>query len=107
MTRGIARHPTMVVAAIALVAALVAMTVAQAAIAREFEGPVLSKNKKERTFRMNPENHSNVRIKVRASTEFERLSGFGDLRRGLRVEVTARRQNGKWVARKVERDRNR
>lgn len=106
MTSGIARRPaTVLAAAVALVVALVAMTVAQAAVAREFEGPVLSKNKDERTFRMNPENHANVTIKVKGSTRFERIDGFGDLRRGMEVEVRAARHNGRWVAKEVEKRR--
>jgi hypothetical protein len=99
------RPNTVLAAAIALVAALVAMTVAQAAVAREFEGPVLSKNKETRTFRMNPENHSNVTIKVNGGTNFERIDGFGGIHRGLKVEVIATRHDGDWVASKVEKRR--
>ena len=89
----------------ALVAALVLMIAATSAFAAEFEGPVLSKDQQARTFRMNPENHDNVTIKVNDGTRFQRLGGFGDLHRGLKVEVIAARQNGDWVASKVEKRR--
>ena len=104
MTSGTTRRRphSVLAAAIALVTALVAMTVAQAAIAREFEGPVLSKNAEARTFRMNPENHANVTIKVTDSTKFQRIDGFAGLHRGLDVEVRATRDGDHWVASKVE-----
>ena len=45
-------------------------------------------------------------------TRFERIAGFSGLRRGLVVEVVARRADGAWIAREVEisgrnRDRSR
>jgi len=92
-----------VIAAIA--AALVLLIAATSAFAAEFEGPVLSKDRQAQTFRMNPENHDNVTIKVNDGTKFQRLGGFGDLHRGLDVDVTASRQNGNWVASKVEKKR--
>jgi Domain of unknown function (DUF5666) len=91
--------------AAAIAAALMLLIGATAAFGAEFEGPVLSKDKQARTFRMNPENHANVTIKVNDGTKFQRLDGFGDIHRGLKVEVTAARHNGDWVASKVEKRR--
>ena len=44
-----------------------------------------------------------VRLRVTNRTRFERIVGFSALRGGLAVEVSARRADGSWVARKVER----
>jgi Domain of unknown function (DUF5666) len=86
----------------ATIAAAATLTAAQAASAIQFEGPVLSKNRDAKTFRMNPENHSNVTIKVNGGTTFQRIDGFGGLHRGLDVEVRASRVDGHWVAAKIE-----
>ena len=94
-------------AMVAIVAMFVLLAVAQAASAAEFEGPVLSKNRDAHTFRMNPENHANVTIKVNGQTKYQRLDGFGDIHPGLDVEVIASRQDGDWLASKVEKRRNR
>ena len=103
MTTSIRRTPLKWVGVTAaILATLVMLTVAQAAMAAKFEGPVLSKNKQERTFRMNPENHSNVTIKVKGGTEFERIDGYAGLHKGLKVDVIAHRSDGRWVASKIE-----
>jgi hypothetical protein len=40
----------------------------------------------------------------RGVRRFERIAGFGALRRGMRrVEATVQRRNGRWVALEVER----
>ena len=45
-----------------------------------------------------------MRIRVTRNTDFERIAGFGALRRGMRnVEATVRRSNDRWVAIDVER----
>lgn len=93
-------------AMVAIVAMFVLLAGAQAASAANFEGPVLSKNRDAHTFRMNPENHANVTIKVNGQTQYQRIDGFGDIHRGLDVDVIASRQNGDWVASKVEKKRS-
>jgi hypothetical protein len=77
---------------------------ASAAPLREFEGTVVSVNRDSRTFRLNDSERGTKRIKVTASTRFERIDGFSGLRAGMRnVETTVRRKNGRWVAIEVER----
>lgn len=88
--------------ATALVAALAMLSIAQAASAANFEGPVLSKNNEAKTFRMNPENHADVTIKVTSSTKFQRIDGFGGLHQGLDVEAKVVRKDGQWIANRVE-----
>jgi hypothetical protein len=76
---------------------------APAASAREFEGTVVAVNRDARTFSLRDEGRT-VRIKVTRRTRYERLSGFGALRRGMTgIEAIARRSNGRWVATLVER----
>jgi hypothetical protein len=77
---------------------------AATAAARQVEGRVLSVNRDARTFRLRDSERGTFRIKVTRSTDFERLSGFGALRAGLRnIEATIKRSNGRWVALTVER----
>jgi Domain of unknown function (DUF5666) len=75
----------------------------RAAAARQFEGRVTSVNRERQTFRLRRESGARVRFKVTARTRFERIAGLSALRRGLAVEVNARRGDGGWVASKVER----
>jgi Domain of unknown function (DUF5666) len=87
----------------ALVAAAVAAAPAAAAAA-EFEGTVLSVNREKRTFRLDDNERGVKRIKVNRNTRFERIDGFRALRAGMRrVEVVAKRRDGRWVAIEVER----
>jgi hypothetical protein len=75
-----------------------------AAAARQFEGTVVSVNRDARTFRLRDSERGTKRIKVTGNTSFERLSGFGALKPGLKnIEATVRRRNGRWVAVSVER----
>jgi nitrous oxidase accessory protein NosD len=73
---------------------------AQAAL-RHIDGTVVSKNPDNRTFRISTQS-GNVRIKVNAATEFERIASFGALRKGLRVEVDARTTSNGLVAVQIE-----
>lgn len=89
--------------------AVIATGPAAAAIATagdlpDFEGPVVSINRDARTFRVNDRHAGVVRIRVDKSTLYEHLSGFGALRKGLLVDVEARRSNGQWIAVHVERE---
>jgi hypothetical protein len=90
---------------IALALATLALTVpASDAMAREFEGTVVSVNDSAHTFKLRDSEAGTKRIKVTSSTRFERIAGFGALKAGLkRIEVTVHRSNGRWVASDVER----
>jgi hypothetical protein len=77
---------------------------AAAAAARQFEGRVVSVDRPARAFRLRDAERGVVRIQVRPSTRYERLSGFRALRRGMRgIEATVRRSGERWVASVVER----
>jgi hypothetical protein len=93
----------LVVAGIAATPAAAAPT-ADAAALRELEGKVVSVNRDNRTFRLRDSERGTVRIRVTRNTRFERIDGFGALRRGMRrIEATVHRSNGHWVATAVER----
>jgi len=80
------------------------VTAVASAATRQYEGTVVSVNRDNRTFRLHDSERATIRIKVRSSTRFERISGFSGLRKGLtRVEATVKRSNGRWVATEVER----
>lgn len=86
-----------------LVLAAVAAAPASAAAA-QFEGRIVSVNRDAKTFRIHDAERGTKRIKVTGSTTFERVNGFAGLHEGMRrIEVTAKRRNGRWVATRVER----
>ncbi|MGN6557309.1 MAG: DUF5666 domain-containing protein [Solirubrobacterales bacterium] len=74
---------------------------AQAAL-RHIDGTVVSKNSSNHTFRLTTQSGNQVRIKVTSSTVFQRISGFGGLHNGLRVEVEAKTTSNGLVATHVE-----
>jgi hypothetical protein len=84
----------------ALVLGLVAGP-AQAAL-RHIDGTVVSKNSDARTFRITTQGGSQVRVKVNATTEFERIAGFGALKKGLKIEVDAQQTSNGLVAKQIE-----
>ena len=87
-----------------LISALALSGGVASAATRQYEGTVVSVNRDARTFRLHDSERGTIRIKVTRSTNFERISGFSGLRKGLkRVEATVRRSNGRWVATEVER----
>jgi hypothetical protein len=95
-------------AALAAVSAVPALAAgeptATATAARQFEGKVVSIDRGARTFRLRDSERGTVRIRVTGSTRFHRIAGFSGLRTGMsRVEVTAKRSAGRWVATLVER----
>jgi Domain of unknown function (DUF5666) len=95
---------TIMGAVVALLVALAMLTVAQAAAAKDFEGKVISKSSVEKTFRLNTgEGDGKFRFHTNGSTNYERISGFGAIERGMRLDVRAKRANGHWLATKVER----
>ena len=92
------------IALIASVTALALAAPAAAQAATHVEGTVVSVNRDNRTFRLHDSERGTVRIKVKRSTRFERISGFSGLRKGqTNIEATVRRSGGRWVALEVER----
>jgi hypothetical protein len=87
-----------------IVSALLMSTGVASAATRQYEGTVVSVNRDAKTFRLHDAQRGTIRIKVRASTRFERLGGFASLKKGMkRVEATVKRSGGRWIAVSVER----
>jgi hypothetical protein len=106
MTISIRRVSTLALA-VALAALMVALTATQALAASHFDGKVLSKDGQTKTFRADTQNQGTVRFHTNGGTDFERIpGGFSGLEPGMKVEVTAKRSNGHWLATVVERKRN-
>lgn len=103
MTTSIKRTPLpWAGAALAVLATLLMLTVAQAAMAKQFDGKVVSKNAAEQTFRLDREHAGIVRIAVNDATEYQRLNGFGGIEKGMNLEAVAQPSGGNWLASKVE-----
>ena len=84
--------------------AAIALAAPAAASAAQFEGTVVSVNRDNRTFRLHDSERGTIRIKVTSRTRFERIAGFGSLRKGMTaIEATVRRSGGRWIASEVER----
>jgi hypothetical protein len=95
----IARTATSLAIAAAVVAAAPA-----SALAAQFEGRIVSVNRAAKTFRIHDAERGTKRVKVNRNTRYERVAGFAGLHAGQRrIEVTAHRKNGRWVASLVER----
>jgi hypothetical protein len=90
-------------AVLAIAAVLVAGVLAGPASAavRHIDGTVVSKNAKEGSFQMSTQSGT-VRVRVTSATVFERISGFGGLRKGLEIQVDAKRTSSGLVATKIE-----
>jgi hypothetical protein len=100
------RTPRAVLAAgVAILATLLMLAVANAAVAQEFEGKVVSKNSAEQTFRLNKEHGGIVRIAVNGGTKYQRVNGFGGIEKGMNLEAIAKKSGNDWLASKVERKR--
>ena len=94
----------MKLAALLTTVAAVALAAPAAASAAQFEGTVVSVDRDARTFRLHDFERGTVRIKVTRRTRYERIAGFGSLRKGMTaIEATVRRSNGRWIASEVER----
>jgi hypothetical protein len=93
---------TLIIAALAALA--ITAVAAPAAQAREFEGLIVDRNAKAKTFSIRQdEGGGTFKVKVNRGTEFERVNGFKAIRVGRTdIEVTARKANGRWIATKVE-----
>ena len=96
----IAKRVSLLIATTALVLGAIALP-AQAAL-RHIDGTVVSKNASNHTFRLTTQGGNTLRVKVNSSTKFERLSGFGALHKGLRIEVDAKTTANGLVATQVE-----
>ena len=98
---------TMVALATALAVGAVLTAGASAAVVRaaHFDGQVVAVDRAARTVTVRDDESGSARVKVTRSTRFERIAGFAGVRRGMEVEVTARRSNGRWVAIEIERRR--
>ena len=100
-----------IIAPLTIAAALTATAAAPAVAApagasalRQFEGTVVSVDRDSSSFRLRDSERGTVRIRVASSTRFERISGLGGLKAGMkRIEAKVRRSNGAWVASEVER----
>ena len=79
--------------------------VQRASALTQFEGKVLSVNRAEKQFRVRDAERGTARIRVTGNTRYERVNGFAGVRRNLRLEVVAKRSNGRWVATEVEKRR--
>lgn len=88
-------------AAVAALALAILAIPAQAAV-RHIDGTVVSKNADNHSFRIKTQSGNRVRIKVTAATKFQRIAGFGGLRKGLAVEVEAKSTSNGLVATHVE-----
>ncbi len=84
--------------------AAIALAAPAVAHGAEFEGTVVAKNNKAKTFKLRQdEGGGTFTIKVTNSTRFERLSGFGAIKVGARnIDVTARKSGNVWIASEVE-----
>jgi hypothetical protein len=87
------------VAAAALTAVVLAAP-AGAAV-RHIDGTVVSKNAQDRSFKMSTQSGT-LRIRVDSATVFERISGFGALRKGLAIEVDAKQTSSGLLAKQIE-----
>ena len=91
---------------VALLAALaIAAVAAPVAQARDFEGAIVAKNGKKRTFSIREdEGGGTYKIKVNKRTNYVGIGGFKAIRVGRTdLEVTASRASGRWIASVVER----
>jgi uncharacterized membrane protein YgcG len=96
------RQATPIALAVLAIALMVGVLAAPASAAlRHIDGTVVSKNGDNRTFKLNTQSGT-VTIKVNGTTKFDRLSGFGALRKGLAVEVDAARTSNGLVAKQIE-----
>lgn len=91
------------IATAALAAALMVGVLASPASAalRHVDGTVVSKNGDNRTFKLSTQSGT-LQIKVNGTTKFERISGFGALRKGLAIEVDYAKTSNGLVAKQIE-----
>jgi hypothetical protein len=88
----------------ALASLVLAAIVAPTAQARQFEGKIVAKNAKAKTFEIREdEGGGTFKVKVNRGTVYQGISGFKAIRVGRTdLEVVAHKSNGRWIATKVE-----
>ena len=88
----------------ALTALAIAAVAAPAAQARGFEGAIVAKDAKAKTFKIREdEGGGTFKVKVTKRTVYQGISGFKAITVGRTdLEVVAQKANGRWVASKVE-----
>jgi uncharacterized membrane protein len=96
------RKRTWITAALAALA--IGAVVAPAAQAREFEGAIVAKNAKAKTFKIREdEGGGTFKVKVTKNTTYQGITGFKAIRVGRTdLEVVAHKADGRWIATKVE-----
>lgn len=96
------RKRTWITAALAALA--IAAVAAPAAQAREFEGAIVAKNARAKSFSIrDDEGGGTFKVKVTKNTLYQGISGFKAIRVGRTdLEVVAHKANGIWIATKVE-----
>ena len=97
------KRASSILAVAVLAAALAAAVIAAPASAalRHIDGTVVSKNATDHSFKLRTQSGT-LRIRTDSSTVFERISGFGGLRKGLAVEVDAKQTSKGLLAKQVE-----
>src|SRR3954454_21315188 len=93
---------TWIIAALAALAiAAIAAPVAQA---RSFEGTIVAKKAKSKTFSIREdEGGGTFKVKVNRGTVYQGISGFKAIKVGRTdLEVIAKNSDGRWIATKVE-----
>ena len=93
---------TWMIAALAVLA--IAAVAAPAAQARSFEGEIVAKSAKAKTFKIREdEGGGTFKVKVNKGTFYQGISGFKAIRVGRTdLEIVAHKANGSWIATKVE-----
>ncbi|HEX3295013.1 MAG TPA: hypothetical protein VHR38_14875 [Solirubrobacterales bacterium] len=88
----------------ALAALAIAAIAAPVAQARSFEGAIVAKNAKAKTFKIREdEGGGTFKVKVNRQTVYQGISGFKAITVGRTdLEVIAQKSNGRWIASKVE-----
>ena len=96
------RKRTWITAALAALA--IAAVAAPAVHARQFEGAIVAKNAKAKTFKIREdEGGGTFKVKVTKSTFYQGIAGFKAIKVGRTdLEVIAHQTNGAWIATKVE-----
>jgi hypothetical protein len=98
----IGKRATLIATAALAAALMVGVLAAPAGAAlRHVDGTVVSKNSDNRTVKLSTQSGT-IRIKVNGTTEFERIAGFGALRKGLAIEVDYVKTESGLVAKQIE-----
>lgn len=93
--------PTVLACALAAALSFAILAAPAGAATRHIDGTVVSKSAGDRSFGLSTQSGT-IRIRVNASTRFERIAGFGGLHKGLVVEVEAAQTSNGLLAKEVE-----